>query len=77
MKPAYIYIILGVLVASFRFLFEEYQQILLIVGMMLLMIGIYSISKSLPPKREEDFQQRIFPKEDEDTQEKEKSDDKS
>ncbi|ATA90083.1 hypothetical protein [Capnocytophaga stomatis] len=74
MRPAYIYIILGVLVASLRFWFEQYDQFLLIGGMMLLMIGIYSISKSLPPKREEDFQERIFPKEEEDnTEEKEKT----
>ncbi|GET46409.1 MAG: hypothetical protein Q4A09_01465 [Capnocytophaga felis] len=74
MKPAYIYIILGVLVASLRFWFKQYDQFLLIGGMMLLMIGIYSISKSLPPKREEDFQERIFPKEEENnTEEKEKT----
>ncbi|CEN33533.1 hypothetical protein [Capnocytophaga cynodegmi] len=74
MKPAYIYIILGILVASLRFWFEQYNQFLLIGGMVLLMIGIYSISKSLPPKREEDFQERIFPKQedDDDTEEKKK-----
>ncbi|GIJ95060.1 hypothetical protein CAPN002_22780 [Capnocytophaga stomatis] len=70
MRPAYIYIILGVLVASLRFWFEQYDQFLLIGGMMLLMIGIYSISKSLPPKREEDFRERIFPKEEENNTEK-------
>ncbi|MFK8269294.1 hypothetical protein [Capnocytophaga cynodegmi] len=73
MKPAYIYIILGILVASLRFWFEQYDQFLLIGGMVLLMIGIYSISKSLPSKRKEDFQERIFPKqEDDDTEEKKK-----
>ncbi len=62
MKPAYIYIILGVLLASARFFFQKYDQFFLIGGMMLLMVGIYSISKSLPSKREEDFQQSIVPK---------------
>ncbi|MDO4229775.1 MAG: hypothetical protein Q4C98_08170 [Capnocytophaga sp.] len=62
MKPAYIYIILGVLLASSRFWFEKYEQFLLIGGMMLLMIGIYSISKSLPSKKEEDYQQPLIPK---------------
>ncbi len=61
MKPAYIYIILGVLLASARFFFEKYDQFFLIGGMMLLMIGIYSISKSLPSKREEDFQEPMLP----------------
>ena len=61
MKPAYIFIISGILLASSRFLFEEYSQLLLILGMMLLMIGIYLISRSLPPKRQEDFEQKIFP----------------
>lgn len=62
MKPAYIYIILGVLLASARFWFEKYDQFLLIGGMMLLMIGIYSISKSLPSKKEDDYQQPLVPK---------------
>ncbi|MDO5105192.1 hypothetical protein [Capnocytophaga sp.] len=62
MKPAYIYIILGVLVASSRFFFEKYDQLLLISGMMLLILGIYSISKSLPSKKESDFQEPLVPK---------------
>lgn len=61
MKPAYVYIILGVLLASARFFVQKYDQFFLIGGMMLLMAGIYSISKSLPSKREEDFQQSIIP----------------
>lgn len=73
MRPAYIYIILGILVASLRFWFEQYNQFLLIGGMVLLMIGIYSISKSLPSKREEDFQERIFPKQEEDNDTEEKN----
>lgn len=61
MKLAYVYIILGALLASARFFFEKYDQFFLIGGMMLLMMGIYSISKSLPSKREEDYQEPMLP----------------
>lgn len=48
--------ILGVLVALSRYLFPKYDQALLIGGISLLMIGIYRISRNLPSKNEEDFQ---------------------
>lgn len=48
--------ILGVLVALSRYLFPKYDQALLIGGMSLLMIGVYRISRNLPSKNEEDFQ---------------------
>ena len=48
--------ILGVLVALSRYLFPKYDQALLIGGIGLLMIGIYRISRNLPSKNEEDFQ---------------------
>ena len=55
-KKAYIFIILGAIIALSRYAFnKEYDQFLLIGGVMLLMIGIYNISKSLPSKKEEDF----------------------
>ena len=48
--------ILGILVALSRYLFPKYDQALLIIGISLLMIGIYRISRNLPSKNEEDFQ---------------------
>ena len=52
----YILMILGILVALSRYLFPKYDQALLIIGISLLMIGIYRISRNLPSKNEEDFQ---------------------
>ena len=49
----YILIILGIAVALSRYWFAQYDQLLLIVGVSLLMIGIYMISRSIPPKNEE------------------------
>lgn len=55
-KKAYIFIILGAILALCRHFFgKDYEQMALIGGIMLLMIGIYNISKSLPSKKEEDF----------------------
>nr|WP_314288152.1 hypothetical protein [uncultured Capnocytophaga sp.] len=52
----YILIILGVIVAMLRYLFPKYDQALLIGGVVLLMMGIYRISRNLPSKNEEDYQ---------------------
>ena len=43
----YILMILGILVALSRYLFPKYDQALLIIGISLLMIGIYRISRNL------------------------------
>ena len=51
----YILMILGVLVALSRYLFPKCDLSLLIIGISLLMIGVYRISCSLPSKNEEDF----------------------
>lgn len=48
----YILMILGIAVALSRYWFAQYDQLLLIVGVSLLMIGIYMISRSIPPKDE-------------------------
>ena len=49
----YALMIVGVAVALSRYLFPKYDQALLIVGMSLLMIGIYRISRNLPSKEDE------------------------
>ena len=49
----YTLIILVAAVALSRYWFAQYDQLLLIVGVSLLMIGIYMISRSIPPKNEE------------------------
>lgn len=54
-KYAYLCIILGTIIALSRFVFKEYDQFLLIGGMVLLMLGIYNISKKLSSKEEKDY----------------------
>ncbi|MDO5608232.1 MAG: hypothetical protein Q4G08_07245 [Capnocytophaga sp.] len=56
-KWYYMSIVAGVLVALSRYFApSEYGQLLLVGGMALIMVGIYSISKNLSSKRKEDFE---------------------
>ncbi|SFO16624.1 hypothetical protein SAMN05444369_11182 [Capnocytophaga haemolytica] len=48
----YILMILGVAIALSRYWFKQYDQLLLTVGVVLLMVGVYRISRGLPPKEE-------------------------
>ncbi|TXG39428.1 hypothetical protein [Seonamhaeicola maritimus] len=48
----YILIILGAVVALYANSEEEQNQYILIGGIILLMIGIYRISKTIPSKRD-------------------------
>lgn len=50
----YILIILGTTIAIYAKTSTEQNQYILIGGIVLLMIGIYRISKTIPSKQEED-----------------------
>lgn len=56
-KWLYVCMLLGVILAFSRGLFDEkYHQWMLVLGMALLFFGIYSLSRNLPSKRKEDFE---------------------
>ncbi|MFI0429445.1 hypothetical protein [Mariniflexile sp. HMF6888] len=50
----YIFIVLGAVVAIYAKAGEEQNQYILIGGIVILMIGIYRISKTIPSKEEDD-----------------------
>jgi len=50
----YIFIAVGAIVALYAEKQEEQNQLLLIGGIVLLMIGIYRISKHIPSKKDSD-----------------------
>ena len=50
----YIFIVLGAIVAIYAKTGTEQNQYILIGGIVLLMVGIYRISKSIPSKNDED-----------------------
>ncbi|MFD0990823.1 LPXTG cell wall anchor domain-containing protein [Mariniflexile jejuense] len=50
----YIIIILGAIVAIYAKTGTEQNQYILIGGIMLLMIGVYRISKTIPSRQDED-----------------------
>ena len=49
----YILIIIGAIVAMYAKAGESQNQIILIVGIVVLMIGVYRIAKTIPSKNEE------------------------
>ncbi|GGD08142.1 hypothetical protein [Hyunsoonleella pacifica] len=49
----YILIIIGAIVAMYAKAGESQNQIILIVGIVVLMIGVYRITKTIPSKNEE------------------------
>ncbi len=50
----YIIIILGAIVAIYAKAGTEQNQYILIGGVMLLMVGVYRISKTIPSRQDED-----------------------
>lgn len=50
----YILLLMGAIVAIYAKTGTEQNQTILIVGIMLLMLGIYRISKTVPSKNEEE-----------------------
>jgi len=50
----YIFILIGAFVAIYAKAGAKQNQLILILGIMLLMIGVYRISKTIPSKKEED-----------------------
>lgn len=73
-KKAYIFIILGAVIAFSRFLFpKEYNQFVLIGGIFLIMAGIYTISRSLPSKNENDFSPPMVQSDEKNEKENEKA----
>lgn len=50
----YFLILLGAIVAIYAKADEHQNQTILIIGIVILMIGIYRISKSIPSKNSED-----------------------
>ncbi|MFK8272135.1 hypothetical protein [Capnocytophaga canimorsus] len=59
-KWLYVCMLLGVILAFSRDFFDEkYHQWILVLGMALLFFGIYSLSRNLPPKRKEDFENQL------------------
>ncbi len=53
----YILIVLGAIVALYAKAGSEQNQYILIAGIVLLMLGIYRISRNIPSKNQEDDEQ--------------------
>lgn len=51
---SYLFILLGGIVAIYAQAQEEQNSILLIIGIVVLMLGVYTISRKIPSKKDQD-----------------------